>query len=55
MKVKLLGLVLIAVGFSVGCEDKDLNKEFKPTGTDTPRPSAVGQSSGPTTTAPTPP
>lgn len=55
MKVKLLGLVLVAAGFSIGCGEKDLNKDFKPTGADTPRPTAAGTSSGPTTTAPTPP
>jgi len=58
MKLKLLGLFLIAVGFSVGCGGEDINKGFKPTTKDTPRPTAAGMgtnTSGPAASAPTPP
>ena len=56
MKVKRLGLVLIAVGFLVGCGDKDLNKDFKPAGKDAPMPTSAGvNSSGKTNSAPSPP
>lgn len=55
MKVKLLGLVLVVAGFSIGCGEEDLNKDFKPTGAETPRPTSAGATSGPTNTAPTPP
>ncbi len=54
MKLTLVGLFLIAVGFSVGCGNEDINKGFKPASADTPRPTAAG-ASGPAASAPTPP
>jgi hypothetical protein len=42
MKVKSLGLVLIAAGFLVGCGGEDLNKNFKATPSNAPMPSAMG-------------
>lgn len=57
MKVKHLGLVLIAVGFLAGCGDKDLNKDFKPVTADAPMPTAMGAGAGAPgqAKAPTPP
>lgn len=56
MKIKRLGLVLISVGFLLGCGDKDLNKDFKPVEKDAPMPTAMGaSSSGQQKAASTPP
>ena len=54
MKLILLGLFLIAVGFSVGCGNEDINKGFKPATQETPRPTAAG-TSGPAASAPSQP
>ena len=54
MKLIFLGLFLIAAGFSVGCGGEDINKGFKPTTANTPRPTAAG-ASGPAASAPSPP
>ena len=44
MKAKHLVLILIAVGFLVGCGGEDLNKDFKPVGKDAPMPTSMGSS-----------